>query len=236
MIVFDPLARLLYRDALVLIIDKPAGLPVHAGPGGGDHLGNYLDALRFGLPRRPQLGHRLDRDTSGCLVLGRHAAALRRLGKIFEQGRARKTYWAIVNGTPPLPEGRIEQPLLRSVHADGHGFRMVPDPTGQPAITDYKVLGQLGTQTWLELRPQTGRTHQLRVHCVVLGCPIWGDAKYGAAEAGAPLMLHAQALQLPLYPQKPPISAQAPPPSAMAAWLALLPVPPALILPQNHTS
>ena len=207
---------------MLLIVNKPAGLPVHAGPGGGDNLGHYLDALRFGLPRLPQLAHRLDRDTSGCLVLGRHAEALRRLGKLFEQGRVEKIYWAIVAGAPPQTEGRIDQPLLRSLRPGGYGFRMLPDPTGQDAVTDYKVLGRHGGQSWLELRPRTGRTHQLRVHCAHLGCPVLGDDKYGTPILGVPLHLHAQSLSIPLNPKKPPVTAAAPPPPHLAAWLALL--------------
>src|SRR6185295_19413309 len=106
-------ARVLYRDAAVLILDKPPGLPVHAGPGGGPNLELYLEALRFGLPRPPGLAHRLDRDTSGCLVLGRHHKALRRLGKLFESGRVAKTYWAVVLGRPRAPEGRVELALKK---------------------------------------------------------------------------------------------------------------------------
>ncbi|MGB4101909.1 MAG: RNA pseudouridine synthase [Alphaproteobacteria bacterium] len=227
---FDPVASLLHRDAMLLIINKPAGLPVHAGPGGGDHLGHHLDALRFGLPRLPQLAHRLDRDTSGCLALGRHAEALRRLGKLFEQSRVEKTYWAIVAGAPPHAEGRIDQPLLRALRPGGYGFRMLPDPTGQEAITDYKVLGQHNGQSWLELRPRTGRTHQLRAHCTHLGCPIIGDDKYGTPAPGTPLHLHAHSLSIPLNPKKPPVAATAPPPPYFAPWLALLaPTPPPII-------
>src|SRR5918912_589679 len=99
-------ARLLYRDGLMLIIDKPAGLPVHAGPGGGPNLERYLGALRFGLPSPPALAHRLDRDTSGCLVLGRHRKALAKLGRLFSGGLVEKTYWAVVSGAPPEREGR----------------------------------------------------------------------------------------------------------------------------------
>src|SRR3954469_24302541 len=90
--------RMLYRDGLMLVVDKPAGIPVHAGPGGGPNLEQHLDALRFGLPRVPSLAHRLDRDTSGCLVLGRHRKALAKLGRLFMAGRVEKTYWAVVAG------------------------------------------------------------------------------------------------------------------------------------------
>jgi RNA pseudouridylate synthase len=106
-------ARLLYRDALMLVIDKPAGIAVHRGPKGGESLEDYFHALRFGLPRNPALVHRLDRDTSGCLVLGRHHKALEKLGLLFKQGKVQKTYWAIVEGSPEQREGLIDLPLKR---------------------------------------------------------------------------------------------------------------------------
>src|SRR5476651_2372629 len=107
----EMLARLLYRDGLMLVIDKPAGLAVHRGPKGGESLEDYFDALRFGLPRDPALAHRLDKDTSGCLVLGRHRKALALLGKLFKNGAIGKTYWAVVEGGPAEDEGRIDIPL-----------------------------------------------------------------------------------------------------------------------------
>ncbi len=105
-LITDISARLLYRDALMLVIDKPAGLPVHPGPKGGPTLTDHLDALRFGLPKRPQAAHRLDRDTSGCLVLGRHAKALARLNRLFAESAVEKTYWAVVEGGPPTKPAR----------------------------------------------------------------------------------------------------------------------------------
>lgn len=103
--------RLLYRDGLMLVIDKPPGLPVHAGPGGGDNLERHLNWLRFGLPKAPSLAHRLDRDTSGCLVLGRHPKALRKLGKLFQDGKVDKTYWAVTRHAPAEQQGRVDAPL-----------------------------------------------------------------------------------------------------------------------------
>ena len=206
------LERLLFRDGLMLIIDKPAGLPVHAGPRGGASLEDHLDALRFGLPRRPALAHRLDRDTSGCLVLGRHRQALARLGRLFAEGRVEKTYWAIVRGAPAVLEGIVEAPLAK--RNERRGWWMQVDPSGQSAVTAYRTLGTSGDLTWLELRPRTGRTHQIRVHCAAVGCPVLGDPVYGpATEADqTPLHLHARAISLPLYPARPPITAQASPP------------------------
>ena len=215
-------ARLLYRDALMLIIDKPAGLAVHTGPKGGPNLEGLLDGLRFGLPKRPELAHRLDRDTSGCLVLGRHHRALRRLGRLFAGGQVDKTYWAVVEGAPPEEQGRIDLPLGRRNRA--RGWWMKVDPSGLPSITDYRVLGRAGDLTWLELRPLTGRTHQLRVHLAALGCPVLGDPIYGNARAAdperMPLQLHARAIAVPLYANRAPIAAVAPPPAHVLDALA----------------
>src|SRR6516165_4490377 len=121
--------RILYRDGLILVIDKPAGIAVHPGPGGGPDLESGFDALRFGLPHPPALAHRLDRDTSGCLVLGRHPKALRRLGALFSGGLVEKVYWAVVEGRPPEAQGRVETGLRKLTR--GTGWRIVVDPGGQ---------------------------------------------------------------------------------------------------------
>jgi tRNA pseudouridine32 synthase/23S rRNA pseudouridine746 synthase len=199
----------LYRDGLILVIDKPAGLPVHRGPKGGPNLAELLDGLRFGLPQRPELAHRLDKDTSGCLVLGRHRQALQRLGRLFAEGRVDKTYWAVVEGAPPAGQGRIELALARRSD-DPRSWWMKVDPAGQPAVTLYRTLGRSDALSWLELIPLTGRTHQLRVHLAALGCPILGDAVYGRRPARAPLHLHARRVALPLYPRRPPLEVTAP--------------------------
>ncbi|HAJ44103.1 MAG TPA: hypothetical protein DCM00_15895, partial [Alcanivorax sp.] len=173
--------EILYRDGLILVVNKPAGINVHAGPSGGPSLEDTFDALRFGLPKPPALAHRLDRDTSGCLVLGRHAKALRRLGALFSEGRAKKTYWAVVRGQPPQETGRIDFPLTKISSAE-KGWRMVvaKDGEGQEAITDYRVRGTSDTGlTWLELRLETGRTHQIRVHLAHRRYPLVGDPLYG---------------------------------------------------------
>ena len=136
----EMLGRLLYRDGLMLVIDKPAGLSVHRGPKGGDSLEDYFDVLRFGLPRMPALAHRLDKDTSGCLVLGRHRKALALLGKLFKNGVIGKTYWAVVEGGPVEDEGRIDIPLAKL--DENRGWWMKPDPAGKPSSTLWKVMGR----------------------------------------------------------------------------------------------
>lgn len=216
----DLLARVLYKDQDVVVIDKPAGLAVHGGPNAVDHLELYLDALRFGWNLPPRLAHRLDRDTSGCLVLGRHAKALKRLGKLFADGRVEKVYWAVVLGRPAAEHGRIDLPI-RKITGKG-GWRMVTDPCGQAALTDWRLLGAADGLAWIECRPRTGRTHQIRLHLKALGCPVRGDAYYGPDPAPpVPLHLHARALSMPpLGPHKPPIAAEAPPPAHMMAALA----------------
>ena len=209
------LARLLYRDGLMLVIDKPAGLAVHRGPKGGESLQDHFGALRFGLPRAPELAHRLDRDTSGCLVLGRHRKALAELGRLFKNGRVGKTYWAVVERGPADDTGRIDLPLGRRDAT--RGWWMKPDPKGQPAATTWTVLGRAEGEpklTWLALEPLTGRTHQLRVHCAAMGWPIVGDAIYGTAprSGGPALQLHAREVVVPLYKNREPIHVTAPVP------------------------
>ncbi len=132
--------RVLYRDALMIVIDKPAGMAVHRGPKGGASLEDGFDELRFGLPRAPALAHRLDRDTSGCLVLGRHRKALAHLGALFKHGRVGKTYWAVVEGGPDAHEGEIDLPLGRLDAT--RGWWMKPDAKGLPALTKWRVLGR----------------------------------------------------------------------------------------------
>ena len=136
----EMVSRLLYRDGLMLVIDKPAGFAVHRGPKGGESLEDHFDALRFGLPRAPALAHRLDRDTSGCLVLGRHRKALAQLGRLFKSGAIDKTYWAVVEGAPETDDGVIELPLGRL--DETRGWWMKHDPNGQPAMTNWRVMGR----------------------------------------------------------------------------------------------
>ncbi len=201
----DLAARVIHRDDSLLVLDKPHGLPVQGGPGIARHLDAMLDALRFGAEERPRLVHRLDRDTSGVLVLARSAAAAARLAAAFRGRDVEKTYWALVVGQPEAPEGRIDLALAKLGGPRGERTRAVDEPAeGARAITDFRTLDAVKRRVaWLELRPLTGRTHQLRVHCAEgLGCPVLGDGKYGGASAhmeGLPnkLHLHARALRLP---------------------------------------
>lgn len=213
--------RLLYRDGLMLVIDKPYGLPVHSGPKGGENLTGYLDALRFGLPKIPELAHRLDRETSGCLVLGRHRQALAKLGQLFQSGQVDKTYLAVVIGMPPEKEGAINIPLAKKSQSKSSWW-MKADPNGQPSETRYKLLDTNGGLSLLELKPVTGRTHQLRVHCSESGFPILGEKVYVQQEKkdfNIPLHLHSYSVEIPLYPKKPAIKVSAPLPEHMEATL-----------------
>jgi tRNA pseudouridine32 synthase/23S rRNA pseudouridine746 synthase/23S rRNA pseudouridine1911/1915/1917 synthase len=215
--------RLIYRDGLMLVLDKPAGIPVHAGPGGGPNLEDGFDSLRFGLPRVPHLAHRLDRDTSGCLVLGRHRKALARLGKLFESGRVEKTYLAVVPCVPSEMAGTIDKPLIK-VHK-WKGWKMRPAAAGedgaQATVTDFKVLASEGGQSVIAFYPRTGRTHQIRVHALArFGCAILGDTLYGTEEDKKQprLFLHASRIVLPLYPNKDPIAVEAKLPAEFPAF------------------
>ena len=214
------MSRLLYRDGLMLVLDKPAGFAVHKGPKGGKSLEDYFGALRFGLPRAPALAHRLDRDTSGCLVLGRHRKALASLGKLFKNGKVGKTYWSVVEGGPAEDQGRIDIALGKL--DESRGWWMKPDPNGLPASSTWKVLGRGDGLTWLALEPLTGRTHQLRVHCAEMGWPVFGDNIYGSAprSGGAVLHLHSREVVVPLYKNKDPIFVTAPVPEHMTERLA----------------
>ena len=216
----DLQSRILHRDGLMLVIDKPAGLPVHAGPGGGPNLEALFDGLRFGLPAPPALAHRLDRDTSGCLVLGRHRKALAKLGRLFQEGRVGKTYWAVLVGEPPEERGTIDRPL-KKVSRKGGGWRMTVADDGQPSVTDYELLGRADGLSWVAFHPRTGRTHQIRVHAAHLGCPLLGDPQYAGDKArpGASLHLHSRGIVLPLYPKRDPIAVTAPVPAHMLGAL-----------------
>lgn len=205
-------SRLIYRDALMLVLDKPAGIPVHAGPGGGPNLEDGFDALRFGLPRMPHLAHRLDRDTSGCLILGRHRKALARLGKLFQDGRIGKTYLALLPKVPTELSGTIDKPLTKVHKHKGWKMRAadsMAEEGAQETVTDYKVLNSADGVSLVAFYPRTGRTHQIRVHATAqFGQAILGDTIYGADDdkKRPRLYLHAARLVVPLYPNREPIT------------------------------
>ena len=194
----------IYRDNEVIALNKPAGIAVQGGSKTTRHLDAMLDALRFGSKERPRLVHRLDRDTSGVLLLARSASTATTLGKAFQGRKVRKIYWALVVGAPAMEEGRIDLPLGK--RPGPRGERMMADvQEGKSATTRYRVIETAGrTAAWLALWPLTGRTHQLRVHCAAIGNPIVGDGKYGGDAAFMPaggvarqLHLHARELHLP---------------------------------------
>ncbi len=216
----DILSRVLYRDALMLVLDKPAGIAVHAGGAvRGPTLDTYFDALRYGLPRRPELAHRLDRETSGCLVLGRHARSIADLNLMFRNGTVEKIYLAVVEGAPPDEEGRIELPIGPKDKARGW-HQKIDMEKGLPALTTYRVLDRAGGYSLVELNLHTGRTHQLRVHLAAIGCPILGDRFYG--NGGGMLHLHSSRVAVPLYPKRDLVRVEAPLPAHMAETLARL--------------
>jgi tRNA pseudouridine32 synthase / 23S rRNA pseudouridine746 synthase len=220
---FDPATlplRVLHRDGMMLIIDKPPGIAVHKGAGYGDNLEAHFDLLRLGAAENPALAHRLDKDTSGCLVLGRNREALAKLGTLFRNGYVDKTYWAVVIGQVAGDSGVINAPLMRR-SADKRSWWMKVDPAGDPSLTRWRVLGRADGIAWLELKPETGRTHQLRVHCVHMGAPIAGDHVYGgdlARSAARHMHLHAQQITLPLDRDRP-VTVTAQPPQHMQALL-----------------
>lgn len=195
---------IIYQDDAVIALNKPAGLAVQGGSGIAVHVDGMLDALREGEDsERPKLVHRLDRDTSGILLLARSSQVARKLSTVFRSRNVEKIYWALLTALPESLEGRIDLPLKRVEF--GNVSRAEPatrkDPEAQSAVTDYRVLDSAGKKFCLaELRPQTGRMHQLRAHCLALGTPILGDAAYGGifAEGFADqLHLHARRLVLP---------------------------------------
>ena len=219
-------ARVLYKDDDVIAIDKPAGLAVQGGTGTSKHLDAMLDALRFGAPERPRLVHRLDKDTSGVLVLARNVFAANRLAETFRGRDARKIYWAATVGVPKPYQGKIDLALAKE--GGPHGERVATDEDeGKKAVTFFSVLENAGKEAaFVALWPRTGRTHQLRVHMAAIGTPILGDGKYGGqgaflpgAEVPKKLHLHARRLIIPHPRHGRPIDVTAPLPEHMqATW------------------
>ncbi|MET1027371.1 MAG: RluA family pseudouridine synthase [Dongiaceae bacterium] len=211
---------ILYRDDDVIVINKPAGLAVQGGTGLNRNLDDMLAALQFDADEKPRLVHRLDRDTSGVLVLARSVQAARHLAEAFRHKDAKKIYWAVTVGAPKISRGKIDAALMKQ---GGQGRERVQvDNEGKRAVTYFTVLDRAGTKAaWLALMPMTGRTHQLRAHCLALGTPILGDGKYAGAGAyiareAVPrqLHLHARRLILP-HPRRGMIDVTAPLPPHM---------------------
>lgn len=201
---------ILFEDGEALVIDKPGGLSVDRPRAGGASLEDEMDALRFGFMRRPAPVHRLDTDTSGCLLLARNPKALARFARAFEERRVEKTYLGILNGTLDAEEGTIDLALSKISSAE-KGWRMIVARKGKPSLTHWERLASADGLTLVRFRPVTGRTHQIRVHAAEgLKLPLLGDPVYGRKDRRAPrTMLHAERLVMPRE-GKEDVAAQAP--------------------------
>ena len=207
---------ILYEDGEALVIDKPGGLPMDRPRAGGESLENHLGDLRLGFERRPVPVHRLDADTSGCLLLARNPKALKRFAAAFEARQVTKRYLGILAGIPEQKEGTIELALSK-ISSDADGWRMIPAKKGKPSLTEWKVIAESDGRALVEFRPVTGRTHQLRVHSASgIGIPLLGDPVYGDGKGAWRTMLHAVAIEV-ARDGKPPIAATAPWPAEFAA-------------------
>jgi tRNA pseudouridine32 synthase/23S rRNA pseudouridine746 synthase len=212
---------ILFEDAEALVIDKPAGLPLDRPRAGGASLEDRLETLKLGFQRPPVPVHRLDQDTSGCLLLARNPKALKRFAAAFEERLVEKRYLGIVAGPVEEEAGTIALSLAKISSAE-RGWRMIPAKKGKPAITHWRKLAERNGLTLVEFRPETGRTHQIRVHAAAgLGMPLLGDPIYGSGQQGSELrarrtMLHAAALMVPRQ-GKPPVVAAAPMPADFEA-------------------
>jgi len=173
----------IHRDAQALVLAKPPGLATQGGTKTHEHVDALLDALEFGSGQRPKLVHRLDKDTSGALLVARTARAAGFFAKSFSGRTARKTYWALVVGVPSIDDGTVDLPIAKQPGTGGEKMQ-VDEENGLPSRSRYRVIERAGNRTcWVELQPLTGRTHQLRVHMAAIGHPIVGDGKYGGPAA-----------------------------------------------------
>jgi tRNA pseudouridine32 synthase/23S rRNA pseudouridine746 synthase len=205
----------IFIDGEAIVIDKPAGLAVHPGSKTRESLEDYLKHFRFGFQRAPLPVHRLDRDTSGCLLLARNPRAHKRFQRAFEDKKVTKTYMAVLDGVPAEDEGTIDMALGKVSSAE-EGWRMVPDPRGKAAVSHWRKLAVKEGRAAILFSPETGRTHQLRVHAAAaLGIPIAGDPVYGRGKG--PMLLHALSLRMERE-GKDPVDATAPlPPTFIQA-------------------
>ena len=207
---------ILFEDGEALVIDKPAGLPIDPPRNGGLSLENYLEALKLGFQRLPIAVHRLDHDTSGCLLLARNPKAHKRFAAAFEARAVEKRYLGIVAGLLETDEGTIELALSKISSAEA-GWRMIPAKKGKPSITHWRKLDVQDGNTLVEFRPETGRTHQIRIHALAgLGLPLLGDPIYGDGTGAKRTMLHAAGLTVERG-EKPPIIAVSPMPADFLA-------------------
>jgi len=217
----------LHRDRAAIVVDKPPGLATQGGTKTERHLDGLLDGLRFDAEGRPKLVHRLDKDTSGVLLLARSAGAAAHFAKAFSSRSARKLYWALIVGVPSIDDGMIELPIAKQPGTGGEKMH-VDEKEGSPARTRYRVIERAGnTAAWVELQPYTGRTHQLRVHMAAIGHPIVGDGKYGGQDAflsggiSRKMHLHARRLRVD-HPDGSKLDVTAEPPKHFAESLAHL--------------
>jgi tRNA pseudouridine32 synthase/23S rRNA pseudouridine746 synthase len=226
---------ILYEDAEALVIDKPAGLPVDRPKRGGPALWDHIEELKLGFQRPPVAVHRLDTDTSGCLLLARNPKALKRFNKAFEDRLVGKTYLAIIDTRPTETSGTIELALSKISSAE-KGWRMIAAKKGKPAVSHWELLETIGegdrTRSLIRFRPETGRTHQLRVHALVgLGAPLLGDPVYGPVrgqnKGAGRTMLHAESITIERE-GKPRIVATAPFPEDFVRAGLSAPPPPEL--------
>lgn len=222
--------RILFIDAEAIVIDKPEGLPVDTPRAGGDSVEARVDELKLGFKRPPVPMHRLDRDTSGCLLLARNPRSRAQFQQAFEQGSVSKTYLAVLDGAVEGEEGLIDLPVAKISSAKG-GWRMVVDKEGKAAATRWRKIAEAEGQSLVEFSPLSGRTHQLRVHAARgLGAAIVGDPVYslpddaelsGMALPDSGMLLHGWRLVVPREP-KPPIDVTAPVPDRFGRWLDYL--------------
>lgn len=217
---------ILHEDDEIIVLNKPAGLAVQGGSHTTRHIDGMLEALQGRKSERPRLVHRLDKDTSGVLVLARTRSAAARLGKLFQGKGAGKLYWALVKGMPRPAEGIIDMPLTKLGSAGSEKVHAVLED-GKHAVTEYAVVEHAGSKAaFVMMKPLTGRTHQLRVHMSAIGHPIIGDGKYGGREAflgGLPerLHLHAYSITIPGKNGEPRTFSAGLPPHMMESFMAL---------------